>query len=66
MMVTMVKMPECIDEMVHTYRFENYEKYYYYASNRVPFRNGFWGSRKVHIKSIHIFVVFSERVLVNL
>ncbi|CAE7768802.1 unnamed protein product [Symbiodinium pilosum] len=33
MMVTMVKMPECIDEMVHTYRFENYEKYYYYASN---------------------------------
>ncbi|CAE7256030.1 unnamed protein product, partial [Symbiodinium sp. CCMP2456] len=33
MMVTMVKMPECIDEMVDTYRFENYEKYYYYASN---------------------------------
>ena len=28
-----VKMPECIDEMVDTYRFENYEKYYYYASN---------------------------------
>ncbi|CAE7557709.1 unnamed protein product [Symbiodinium natans] len=33
MMVTMVKMPKCIDEMVDTYRFENYEKYYYYASN---------------------------------
>ncbi|CAE7277546.1 unnamed protein product [Symbiodinium natans] len=32
MMVTMVKMPKCIDEMVDTYRFENYEKYYYYAS----------------------------------
>ena len=33
MMVTMVKMPECIDSMVDTYRFENFEKYYYYASN---------------------------------
>ena len=26
MMVTMVKMPECIDDLVHTYRLENYEK----------------------------------------
>mmetsp|Transcript_5983 Transcript_5983/g.10873 ORF Transcript_5983/g.10873 Transcript_5983/m.10873 type:complete len:85 (+) Transcript_5983:1-255(+) len=33
MMVTMVKFPECIDEMVDTYRFENFEKYYYYSSN---------------------------------
>eukprot|EP00438_Fugacium_kawagutii_P026668 Skav231875 [mRNA] locus=scaffold54:93250:94215:- [translate_table: standard] len=31
MMVTMVKMPECIDGMVDSYRLENYEKYYYYA-----------------------------------
>ncbi|CAL1162891.1 unnamed protein product [Cladocopium goreaui] len=31
MMVTMVKMPECIDDLVHTYGLENYEKYYFYA-----------------------------------
>ena len=31
MMVTMVKMPECIGDLSHTYRLENYEKYYFYA-----------------------------------
>lgn len=31
MMATMVKLPECIDDLVHTYRLENYEKYYFYV-----------------------------------
>lgn len=31
MMVTMVKMPECINGLVDAYAYDNYEKYFYYT-----------------------------------
>lgn len=31
MMVTMVRLPECMDELMKPYLFDNYEKYFYYT-----------------------------------